>query len=236
VAQTTAALSYFPPAAGRIDRAIPNPVLPPRGSGKALVPRTDPVVLAMGRLGPEKGFDRLLEAFARLAPAFPDWRLEIWGEGSERPALEASRRRLRLEDRVTLPGLTNVPGDVMRQSSLFVLSSSFEGFPNVLGEALACGLPAVSFDCPNGPAEIVRHGIDGLLVPPAGGVAALAEALGRLMGDPEERRRFAARTPEVLERFDVDRVISLWEGLLADLGLPVERTGAHPRESWLSHG
>jgi glycosyltransferase involved in cell wall biosynthesis len=227
VAQTAAALRYFPPAPGRIDRVIPNPVV--RGKTEAEPSRQARApyrVLGMGRLGREKGFDRLLAAFAQVAPQFPEWELEIWGEGPERQALERQRSHLGLGPRASLPGVTRDPTGLMRSADLFVLSSRFEGFPNVLCEAMACGLPVISYDCPSGPREIVRHEIDGLLVSPGGGVRALSAALARLMGDPDERGRLAARGPEVLGRFDLDQVMGLWDELLVEV---VSRADHEPR-------
>jgi len=194
-----------------------NPVEPPPRQNSAPAEATFPqgkLLLALGRLAPEKGFDLLLEAFAALAGSRPQWSLVILGEGPERQRLEAQRRALGLEGRVLLPGATAEPAAWLRRAELFALSSRFEGFSNALCEALACGVPAVAFDCPSGPAEILRHGVDGLLVPPED-TPALAAALGRLMDDEPLRRAMAARAPEVLERFGLEPVLDQWEALLA---------------------
>jgi glycosyltransferase involved in cell wall biosynthesis len=204
---------------------IPNPLAPPPPKAAGFSRNAAPTVIGMGRLARQKGFDILLRAFGLLGHGFDDWRLEVWGEGPERPALEALRQALGLGARVRLPGVTAAPCDVMRAADLFVLSSRFEGFPNVLCEAMACGLPAISFDCPSGPHDIVRHGVDGLLVPPDGEAAALTEALGRLMGSQAERERLAARAPEVLDRFGLDRVMGRWQAVLSEIGGPGARDG-----------
>jgi glycosyltransferase involved in cell wall biosynthesis len=173
-------------------------------------PRT---LVAMGRLARVKGFDLLVEAFARVAAAHPEWRLVVYGEGPERAALEAQVARLGLAGRVSLPGRVSDPSARLATAHAFVLSSRHEGFPNALLEAMACGLPAVAFDCPSGPADIVTHGRDGLLVP-RGDVAALAAALDRLMGSAEERARMGRNARDVTLRYAPDRVLGLWSELL----------------------
>ena len=210
VVQTESLRAYFGPDVSRRARVIPNavgPVAKIEGDGEG---RGRRVVVSAGRLDPQKGFDLLIRAFATIAPDHPDWTLVIWGEGPSRADLEALRDRLGLEGRVHLPGVTKSLGSEFLASGLYVLSSRYEGFPNVLCEAMARGLPVVSFDCPSGPREIIRDGEDGVLVPPED-VSALAKALGRLMGDEGGRRRLSVRAPEVVERFSIGRVMDLWD-------------------------
>jgi glycosyltransferase involved in cell wall biosynthesis len=173
------------------------------------------VLVAMGRLVPQKGFDMLLNAFARIGDRHPEWSLTILGEGGGRDELETQIRTLKLEERVYLAGHTSDPLAVLCVSDLFVFSSRYEGFGLALCEAMACGLPVVSFDCPSGPRDIIRHGIDGILVPPED-IDALATALDRLMSDSQERERLASRAPEVLDRFSDHRILALWEQLLEE--------------------
>jgi glycosyltransferase involved in cell wall biosynthesis len=171
--------------------------------------------VGVGRLGVEKGFDLLIRAFAGIAGEHPRWRLTILGEGEERGALVAEIERSGLAGRVDLPGREADAAGVLRRSDLFVLSSRYEGFPNALCEAMACGLPVIAFDCHSGPAEIIRDGVDGVLVP-AGNIDALSTAMARLIVDPEGRRRMGARATEVSDRFSVERIGSLWERILID--------------------
>lgn len=215
---TEEATPYF---SGLMDvrvRVIPNPV----ASGARLFEderekqeKRGAILLAMGRLAYEKGFDLLLQAFALIAQRQPGWSLQIWGEGVLRSQLEQSACRLGLAGRVKFCGFTKHPFEVMRQADLFVVPSRCEGFSNVLAEAMACGLAVVSFDCPSGPRHIVRDGIDGVLVPPQN-VHALAATLERLMGDEAERQRLARNASHVVERFGIERVMSSWEPLVAE--------------------
>jgi glycosyltransferase involved in cell wall biosynthesis len=198
---------------------IPNSVSAECGPGHGAESTKDPAarrLMAMGRLDPEKSFDVLLQAFAKIAARHPAWSLTIIGEGSLRQALEREAQALKLDERVRFVGEFSDPFPLLRQGDLFVASSRYEGFPNALCEAMACGLPAVSLDCPSGPAHIIRHGIDGVLVNPETSDA-LAAALDRLMSDDQERARLAARAPEVRERFSAERVLSLWDHLLQDV-------------------
>ena len=199
---------------------IPNPVDP----GPLLVPadqshsgdETGHLIVGMGRLVEQKGFDLLVEAFSRVAARHTDWSLKVMGDGPLRNQLEAQAQKLNLKGRVEFTGAVTDPFPVLRAADLFVFPSRYEGFGNALCEAMACGVPAISFDCPSGPAEIIRHGIDGVLVPPED-VMALASAMDDLMCDATKRETFARRAPDVLNRFSVDAVLSMWDRVFGDM-------------------
>ena len=190
----------------------PLPVQPPVLDPNTLLTKGRQRLIAAGRLVEQKGFDLLIEAFALLAPDFPTWDLIIVGEGPLRGSLEAQLARLGLQDRVFLLGSVGNIGAWYMACDLYVMSSRFEGFPNTLVEALACGLPAVSFDCETGPRDIIRPEIDGLLVPP-GDVSALVSSLTVLMTNQALRERFAMRAVEARVRFSVDGIAGQWERL-----------------------
>ena len=169
VLQTRDARSFFSSSIQKNSRIIPNPVLIPEYSEPDLKSETSSKTLvAMGGLYELKGFDLLLKVFPLLCNKFPDWLLEIWGgEEVQRETLESLRDELGLRERVRFPGLTKEHYKTMSRADIFVLSSRTEGFPNVLGKAMACGLPVVNFDCPCGPSEMIQDGVNGLLVSPA---------------------------------------------------------------------
>ena len=215
VAQTSDALGYFSPAIRLRGRVIPNPLSSPPDCGNIDARKRAKTVMGMGRLTHQKGFDLLLRAFSDIAPKHNEWSLVIWGEGDLRVELEVLRDELGLQGRVSFSGWTGAPFKEMRRAGLFVLSSRYEGFPNVLCEAMACGLPVVSFDCPSGPSEIIRDGVDGILVPPDD-VQALATVMDRLMEDHSERTRLAIHAPDVITRFGVEKVMGMWEAVLYD--------------------
>ena len=170
-----------------------------------------PVILAAGRLVEQKDFSTLLRAFARVAPRRP-CRLVILGEGEQRNEIEGLARDLDLADRVSLPGWVENPFAFMSRASLFVLSSRHEGLPGVLVQALACGCPCVSTDCPAGPAEILRDGEICPLVP-VENPDAMAEAMLRVLDRPPDARTLERRAGD----FSVERAAEAYEELLARL-------------------
>lgn len=200
---------------------IPNPIMEPSDDRESeallsnLIPQSTvtKTIVAMGRLDYQKGFDILIKTFADVARSNSDWRLVIFGEGKERNALVRLSGMLGIADRVYLPGRVTKPMSFIRQADIFVLSSRYEGFPNALMEAMACGVAVISFDCFSGPREIIRNGIDGLLVPPED-MNALAEALQHLISDEAERKRVAERAPDVITRFGLEKVMGMWETTL----------------------
>jgi glycosyltransferase involved in cell wall biosynthesis len=152
-------------------------------------------LVAVGRLTAQKGFDLLLDAFSNIAAAVPAWQLVIWGEGPERRDLERQVERLCLADRVRLPGLSEAPGSWVSTGSCFVLPSRYEGFPNVLLEAMRAGMAVVAFDCEYGPSELIEHERNGLLVA-NGDVRGLGQTLLRVMTNPSLRAYLAARASD----------------------------------------
>ena len=177
-------------------------------------------LLAAGRLHPHKGFDLLIRAFEEIAGYFPDWDLVILGEGDSREELERQIEDAGLGERISMPGRVGNMRQWYEASDLYVLSSRVEGLSNTLLESMASGLAPVAFDCETGPREIIRHGIDGVLVKPAGDSEALAAHLSDMMAHPQQRRAYARRAVDVRDRFSTPRIMTLWGHLFESAKSP----------------
>jgi glycosyltransferase involved in cell wall biosynthesis len=170
-----------------------------------------PLVVACGRLKTVKGFSTLLDALALVRQFIPA-HLWIVGEGEQRPFLEKKIERLGLQDCVRLVGFQQNPFKYMAAADLFVLSSLFEGFGNVIVEAMACGVPVVATDCPFGPGEIIADGENGLLVAPASATA-LADGILRVLRDEELKKRLARGGRVRSHDFDAQAITRAYEEL-----------------------
>jgi glycosyltransferase involved in cell wall biosynthesis len=174
---------------------------------------------AMGRFVPAKQFDQLVQAFTGLADQFPDWDLVIWGDGPQRGALTRQIQGSGMSHRIFLPGRTDKPWDALASVHAFALVSAVEGFPNVLLEAMALGLPCLAVDCPSGPREMTREGEDALLVPPAD-MNALVQGLRRLMRDDALRDTLARRAAfSVRQRYSLPAILAQWDDLMEKAGV-----------------
>ncbi|MCK2216876.1 glycosyltransferase family 4 protein [Actinomadura sp. ATCC 31491] len=178
--------------------------------------QVNPVVVAAGRLVPQKGFDLLIEAFAQVVPEHPEWRLRIFGDGPRRGELTGLVEQHGLGGHVSLPGRTDRLERELSDASVYALSSRFEGLPMVMIEAMTHALPVVAFDCPTGPGDVLRDGVDGVLVPPRD-VDALAAALDRVIGDRRLRVRMGREAAKTARAYAPELVMPLWEDLFAQL-------------------
>jgi GalNAc-alpha-(1->4)-GalNAc-alpha-(1->3)-diNAcBac-PP-undecaprenol alpha-1,4-N-acetyl-D-galactosaminyltransferase len=172
-----------------------------------------PLILAMGRLVKQKGFDLLLDAFHRSRLMENGWHLTILGEGVERDALELQATKLGIADAVTLPGFVSNVGQWLMQADIFVLSSRYEGFPNALMEAMQLGRATISFDCQSGPKDLIENNYNGYLVP-AEDIHGLSEALRHVALDASLRSRLGTEAIKISDRFSPETVYKRWLQLL----------------------
>jgi glycosyltransferase involved in cell wall biosynthesis len=168
-----------------------------------------PVLLGVGRLVPQKDYTVLLRAFSRIRKSRPI-RLIVLGEGTERRRLERYAQRLGVRDDVDFPGFVKNPFPFMRRCTVYVLSSRFEGLPGALIQAMACGAPVVSTDCPSGPSEIIDSGSNGFLVP-VGDDEKLAASIENLLDNPALRRSFSEAGRKAAAEFEVSPMIRHYE-------------------------
>lgn len=179
-------------------------------------------VIAVGRLDYQKGFDRLIMAWEKVCESMPDWRLDIFGQGEWKDMLQKMIDERGLQNCVRLNDPTKNIGEEYAESSMLVMSSNYEGFPMVMIEAMACGLPAVSFDFQCGPKDIIRHGVNGLLVK-NGDIQGLADAMMTLMGDEAFRKQMSVEARMVTETYSEEKVMGKWVSLFSGERVSGER-------------
>jgi glycosyltransferase involved in cell wall biosynthesis len=207
--------------------------------GNALAPdvrprsaRADDLIVCAARLVPSKQPDHVVAAFCQAAPGHPTWRLRLLGDGPMAPRLRRMARDAGLADRVELLGRTRSMALQWASASIGALASRAEGYPLVIAEAYAAGVPFVSYDCPHGPRQIIQDDVDGLLVPD-GDIGALATTLDRLMGNRDLQSRLAGAAYARSADFTPRRVADSWDAALREVtagrpGRPARATRIRP--------
>ncbi len=192
---------------------IPNPITIDNSEKS---PLTEKTVLAIGRFSEQKGFDMLIDSWQKIAKNVENWTLRIIGEGKMKSFLEDKINKYGLQSSVELLPPTNNVIEEYKRASIYVMSSRFEGLPLVLIEAMAMGLPIVSFDCETGPAEVIEHEKTGIIVP-FKDTENLSIELLELMNDKEKRAFFSQNAIVRAENFTVEKIMPLWEKMISEL-------------------
>lgn len=183
-----------------------------------ILPKKGKHVICAGRLTEQKGYDLLLQAWQKVYHKYPDWILDIYGKGEDYNLLMESIKNLQLQQVVQIhPPTTDIYNKYM-ESDFYVMSSRWEGFGLVLAEAMSCGIPCVSFDCPHGPSEIIHHGQDGILVE-NGNINMLAEKIIYLIEHEDIRIEMGERARENVKRFLPEAIMPQWEKLFKSLSI-----------------
>lgn len=169
-------------------------------------------IISVGRLYPQKDQKMMIEAFAKVSERFPDWKLVIFGEGPEREALELLVERLKVKDKVSLPGRSENIIDELKKSNVFCLSSIYEGMSNALVEAICVGLPIVTTKV-SGTEELIKDGENGFIVN-IGDTDAMAEALTKILEDENLQKQFSENNKAQAIKFETNAIVDQWENLV----------------------
>ncbi len=173
-------------------------------------------VISVGRLSYEKGFDNLIKAWKIVNEKFPDWELNIYGEGILKSKLEDDIDKYGLTNSTKIHNPTNDIVDKYIESSIYVMSSTFEGFGLVLAEAMSCGLPCISFNCPYGPSQIIKDNEDGFLVE-NGNIEKLADRICFLIANDDLRMKMGKTGAKNIQRYSPEIIMPIWNELLENL-------------------
>jgi GalNAc-alpha-(1->4)-GalNAc-alpha-(1->3)-diNAcBac-PP-undecaprenol alpha-1,4-N-acetyl-D-galactosaminyltransferase len=194
---------------------IPNPLSEPV-EGMPEHTLVQPAILAIGRFTREKRFDVLVQAFQHIAHDFPSWHLYIFGDGPLRLRLDALVKQSGCGERIHLPGKVRAVHQILQQATLFASTSDFEGFPNVVCEALSMGVPVIASHCPGGITDIITDGQNGLFFERSS-VRSLESLLRRAMSDGALRQRISSNATAIKEILHADRISALWQDLFIEI-------------------
>lgn len=202
---------------------IPNPVEYPIGASEpirspdGLIGASRRVILWAGRFDQYKRPGLMIDSFARIVSAHPEWDLAMIGNGELHMAMTEKVAALGLSDRIHLPGFAGNLGDWYERADLYVMTSAFEGFPNTMLEAMAHGIATVAFDVPTGPRELSDQGTRLMLLPENHHVESLSAAMLQLMSDDAARLKLAAAAAQVRQAYSIHTIAEQWLSLFRDL-------------------
>ncbi len=209
VCQTKKAASFFPASVQKKCAVIPNAVFNPHVFETEVPAVREKNITALGRMEKYKGFDVLLHAFRLINEKYPEYTLTIFGEGKEMPSLISLSEELGIKNKVIFPGTDENAVEKISKSSVFVLSSRFEGMPNALIEAMASGVPCVSADCDMGPCELIENGTNGFLVP-VDSFEGIADAVIKILGDKQLSDKFSRNSLKIRDSHSISAVCDKW--------------------------
>lgn len=173
-------------------------------------------IISIGRFTEQKGYERFIKAWTKVNQKHPDWKVIVYGEGVDQNILESLIKEKAIENNFNLHHPVKNIQDKYLESSIYVMTSRFEGFGMVLAEAMACGVPCISFDCPHGPADIITNGEDGILVED-GNIDKLAEAICKLIENKELRKLMGQKAKANISRYSKEQVMRQWDELFKTL-------------------
>lgn len=216
ILQTKRSCGFFPKGVQRKATILRNPVHPDFFRDRFEGER-EKTIAAVGRVDENKNHEMLIRAFAEIAWDFPDYRLFIYGEGEKRKELQKLAEEMGLKERILLPGNAEHVEEVIYKARVFVLPSNTEGMPNTLIEAMLLGITVIATDCPcGGPAELIEHGKNGLLVP-VGDVEKMKESLQRVLENPQEADRLGRNAAQIKNLYRAEAVYGSWKTYLESI-------------------
>ena len=213
ILQTEDSKDFFPKKTTKKAVVLPNP-LNPAFMQEVYQGEKEKKIVMVGRVDSNKNQKMVIDAFSAIAKDYPEYRLEIWGDGEDYSKLREHIASLHLESQIVMPGATKHVKEKIEKASLYILSSNTEGMPNSLMEAMALGLCCISTDCPcGGPKTLIQNGVNGILVP-VKDVEAMRKAMERVLKNPEEAKRLGQNALQIRNTLSPENVNAQWEEYL----------------------